>query len=46
VLDQLIFPIQDTQLKLKLSVRPVKTGQELPEIGNYSSTLLLEMIYL
>ena len=42
----LIFPIEDTQLKLKLSVRPVKTGQELPEIGNYSATLLMEMIYL
>lgn len=44
--DQLIFPIQDTRLKLKLSVRPVKTGQEVPEIGNYSSTLLMEMNYL
>ncbi|MFP3517524.1 fimbrial protein [Pseudomonas sp. SIMBA_077] len=44
--EQLVFPVEDTQLKLKLSVRPVKTGQELPEIGTYSSTLLLEMIYL
>lgn len=44
--EQLIFPIEGSLLKLKLSVRPVKTGQELPEIGTYSSTLLLEMIYL
>ena len=44
--EQLTFPLQDTQLKLKLSVRPVMTGIELPAIGNYSSTLLMEMIYL
>jgi len=44
--EQLIFPIEATLLKLKLSVRPVKTGQELPAIGSYSSTLLLEMNYL
>ena len=25
---------------------PVKTGEELPAIGSYSSTLLMEMIYL
>lgn len=44
--EQLVFPVEDTLLKLKLSVRPIKTGQELPEIGNYSSMLLMEMIYL
>ena len=44
--DQLIFPIQDTQLKLKFSVRPVMTADELPAIGSYSSTLLMEVIYL
>lgn len=44
--EQLVFPIEDTLLKLKLSIRPVKIGQELPDIGNYSSMLLMEMIYL
>lgn len=44
--EQLIFPLQDTSLKLKLTVRPVKTSEELPAIGSYTSTLLLEMIYL
>ncbi|MEG2040465.1 MAG: hypothetical protein RR068_05065 [Hafnia sp.] len=44
--EQLVFPVEDMLLKLKLSVRPIKTGQELPEIGNYSSMLLMEMIYL
>lgn len=44
--EQLVFPVEDTQLKLQLSVRPVKTGTELPAIGSYSSTLLMEMIYL
>jgi len=44
--EQLIFPVEDTRLKLQLSVRPVKTGEELPAIGSYSSTLLMEMIYL
>ena len=44
--EQLIFPIEDTQLKLKFSVRPVMTADELPAIGSYSSTLLMEVIYL
>jgi type 1 fimbria pilin len=44
--EQLIFPVEDTLLKLTLSVRPVKTGDELPVIGSYSSTLLMEIIYL
>lgn len=44
--EQLVFPVEDTQLKLQLSVRPVKTGTELPAIGSYSSTLLMEIIYL
>lgn len=44
--EQLIFPVEGTRLKLQLSVRPVKAGQELPAIGSYSSTLLMEMIYL
>ena len=44
--EQLIFPVEETRLKLQLSVRPVKTGEELPAIGSYSSTLLMEMIYL
>ena len=43
--EQLSFPVEDTLLKLKLSVRPVKTGDELPAIGSYSSTLLMEIIY-
>ena len=42
----LVFPVEDTQLKLNLSVRPVKTGDELPAVGSYSSTLLMEIIYL
>ncbi|WP_296218009.1 fimbrial protein [Pseudomonas sp. UBA2684] len=44
--EQLIFPVEDTSLTLKLSVRPVKTGEELPAIGSYSSTLLMEIVYL
>ena len=44
--EQLVFPVEDTQLKLQLSVRPIKTGTELPAIGSYSSTLLMEIIYL
>ena len=44
--EQLVFPVEDTQLKLQLSVRPVKTGTELPAIGSYSSTLLMEITYL
>lgn len=44
--EQLVFPVEDTQLKLQLSVRPVKTGAELPALGSYSSTLLMEIIYL
>ncbi len=44
--EQLIFPVEETLLKLKLSVRPVKAAQELPAIGSYSSTLLMEIIYL
>ena len=44
--EQLVFPVEDTLLKLQLSVRPIKTATELPEIGNYSSTLLMEIIYL
>lgn len=44
--EQLIFPVADTLLNLTLSVRPVRTGDELPAIGSYSSTLLMEMTYL
>lgn len=44
--EALSFPVEDTLLKLKLSVRPVKTADELPAIGSYSSTLLMEIIYL
>ena len=44
--EQLSFPVEDTLLKLQLSVRPIKIGQELPEIGTYSSTLLMEITYL
>jgi hypothetical protein len=44
--EQLIFPVADTLLNLTLSVRPVKTGEELPAVGSYSSTLLMEVIYL
>ena len=44
--EQLSFPVEDTLLQLKLSVRPVKTAVELPAIGSYSSTLLMEIIYL
>ena len=44
--EPLSFSVEDTVLKLKLSVRPVKTADELPAIGSYSSTLLMEIIYL
>lgn len=44
--EQLVFPVEDTQLKLQLSVRPILTGTELPAVGSYSSTLLMEIIYL
>ena len=44
--EALVFPIEDTLLKLQLSVRPVKTGTELPAIGSYSSMLLMEIVYL
>lgn len=44
--EPLSFPVTDTLLKLKLSVRPVKTADELPAIGGYRSTLLMEIIYL
>jgi type 1 fimbria pilin len=44
--EQLIFPVADSLLNLTLSVRPVKTGEVLPAVGSYSSTLLMEIIYL
>lgn len=44
--EQLTFPVEGTALKLKLSVKPIKTGQELPAIGLYSSILLMEIIFL
>lgn len=44
--EPLSFPVTDTLLKLKLSVRPVKMADELPAIGSYRSTLLMEIIYL
>ena len=44
--EQLVFPVLDTTLALKLSVMPVKTAEELPAIGNYSATLLMEVEYL
>lgn len=44
--EQLIFPVAETLLNLTLSVRPVKTGEALPTVGSYSSTLLMEIIYL
>ena len=40
---------QDLELldrQLAEPLRQVKTGEELPAIGSYSSTLLMEMIYL
>lgn len=42
----LSFPVEDTLLKLTLSVRPVKIGDELPAIGSYSSMLLMEITYI
>jgi len=44
--EPLIFPVEDTLLNLTLSVRPAQVGEELPAIGSYSSTLLMEIIYL
>jgi len=44
--EPLVFPLEDTLLNLTLSVRPVQVGEELPAIGSYSSTLLMEIIYL
>lgn len=44
--DELVFPVLDTTLALKLSVMPVKTAEELPAIGSYSATLLMEIEYL
>lgn len=44
--DQLVFSVLDTTLALKLSVMPVKTAEELPAIGSYSATLLMEIEYL
>ena len=44
--EQHAFAVEDTLLKLKLSVRPVRIGNQMPAVGSYSSTLLMEMIYL
>ncbi|AZE95466.1 hypothetical protein C4J96_3356 [Pseudomonas orientalis] len=44
--ERLTFAVPDTALNLKLSVRPVKTGEQLPVIGTYSATLLMEVVYL
>jgi len=43
--EQHTFTVEDTLLKLKLSVRPVRIGDQMPAVGSYSSTLLMEMIY-
>ena len=43
--EQHAFAVEDTLLKLKLSVRPVRIGNQMPAVGSYSSTLLMEMIY-
>ena len=44
--EQHAFAVEDTLLMLKLSVRPVRIGSQMPAAGSYTSTLLMEMIYL
>lgn len=44
--ERLTFAVSDTALNLRLSVRPVKTGEQLPVIGTYRATLLIEVVYL
>ncbi|MDF2793337.1 fimbrial protein [Pseudomonas orientalis] len=44
--ESLLFDVPDEILKLKFSVRAVKTGEQLPAIGNYNAILLLEVLYL
>lgn len=44
--EQHALAVEDTLLMLKLSVRPVRIGNQMPAAGSYTSTLLMEMIYL
>ena len=44
--EQHALAVEDTLLMLKLSVRPVRIGSQMPAAGSYTSTLLMEMIYL
>lgn len=44
--EQHSFAVEDTLLMLKLSVRPVRIGNQMPAVGSYSSTLLMEIIYM
>jgi type 1 fimbria pilin len=43
--EQFLFPIDSDSLNLRLSVKPVQIGNELPRVGTYSSVLLMEIIY-
>ncbi|ALI02892.1 MULTISPECIES: fimbrial protein [Pseudomonas] len=44
--EQFTFFVEATALNLKLSVRPVLGAQELPAIGSYNATLMMEIVYL
>lgn len=44
--EQHAFAVNDTLLRLKLLVRPVRVGSQMPAAGSYTSILLMEMVYL
>ncbi|MBB3240217.1 type 1 fimbria pilin [Pseudomonas sp. Tn43] len=44
--EPLTFLVEETALNLKLSVKPVLGAQELPAVGSYNATLMMEIVYL
>lgn len=44
--EPITFAVPDTALNLQFSVRPVTIAQQLPAIGAYSATLMMEVVYL
>ncbi|WP_339496276.1 fimbrial protein [Pseudomonas sp. RA_105y_Pfl2_P56] len=41
-----IFAVKDAALNLKFSVRPVIASEQLPTLGTFSATLMMEVVYL